>query len=65
MINTNMRQKYNLEILKKLRDFIEKHPEYRFHQALWAAGLITRDKDLNIIDKFYEESEVTFDKLKI
>lgn len=65
MINTNMRQKYNLEILKKLQDFIEKHPEYRFHQALWAAGLITRDKDLNIIDKFYEESEVTFDKLKI
>ena len=65
MINTNMRQKYNVEILKKLQDFIEKHPEYRFHQALWAAGLITRDKDLNIIDKFYEESEVTFDKLKI
>ena len=65
MINTNMRQKYNLEILKKLQNFIEKHPEYRFHQALWAAGLITRDKDLNIIDKFYEESEVTFDKLKI
>ena len=65
MINTNMRQKYNLEILKKLQDFIEKHPEYRFHQALWAAGLVTRDKDLNIIDKFYEESEVTFDKLKI
>ena len=65
MINTNMRQKYNLEILKKLQDFIEKHPEYRFHQALWAAGLLTRDKDLHIIDKFYEESEVTFDKLKI
>ena len=64
-MNTNKRQEYNLKIINKLQDYIMQHPEFRFHQALWAAGIITRDSNMNIIDKFYEEPEETYNTLKI
>ena len=64
-MNIDNRQEYNLKIMGKLQDYIMQHPEFRFHQALWAAGIITRDNNMNIVDKFYEESEETYNTLKI
>lgn len=49
------RQKYNLEILGKLEGFLKEHPDFRFIQALWALGIIDRDENNLIIDRFYEE----------
>ena len=64
-MNIDKRQEYNLKIIDKLRDYIMQHPEFRFHQVLWAAGIITRDNNMNIVDKFYEEPEETYNTLKI
>ena len=57
------RQEYNLEIVKKLEKFLEKNPQMRFIQALWALGIITRDGNLNIEDKFYEEPDETLKRV--
>ena len=38
------------------------HPEMRFHQLLWAAGLMER-RDDKVVDKFYEESEDTWKQM--
>lgn len=58
------RQKYNLEILNKLEEFLKKHPDFRFIQALWALNIIDRDEKNLIIDRFYEEPDKTLDKVK-
>jgi 2-iminoacetate synthase ThiH len=50
------RKDFNLEILELLKDKIEKNPDLRFNQILFALGL-NPDKD------FYEESEITLDKI--
>ena len=63
MIDKNLRYYYNSNIVNKLSEFITKHPEMRFHQILWALGLIESDSDGAIIDKFYEEPEITWKKL--
>ena len=60
MIN---RQKYNLEILNKLQEFLKKHPDFRFIQALWALDIIDRDENNLIIDRFYEEPDKTLGKV--
>ena len=57
------RNKFNLEIMHTLNGYLLKHPEIRFIQALWNLGLVTRDENLNIEDRFYEESEETYKKL--
>ena len=58
------RQKHNLEILDKLREYFERHPEIRFIQGLWNNGIINRlDGSLDIEDKYYEEPGVTLRKL--
>lgn len=68
----NERQKYNLEIVEKLKDFFEKNPDLRFFQGLVALNIVefeTIDKgykiEHKIIDKFHEESKVTYKKVKI
>ena len=58
------RQHYNFKILDKLESLLEKEPDLRFIQALWALGLITRDKDMNIEDKFYEEPWDTLERIE-
>ena len=60
MIN---RQKYNLAVLSKLQEFLQKHPDFRFIQALWALDIIDRDENNTILDRFYEEPNITLDKV--
>ncbi len=57
------REKYNLAILNKLEEFLKGHPDFRFIQALWALDIINRDENNLIIDRFYEESNKTLDKV--
>ena len=52
------RDKYNNLCLKIFTKFLKEHPELRFIQALWALDVITRE------DKFFEESEATYFRMK-
>ena len=58
------RQLYNLQIINELMNYLLKHPEMRFIQALWAVGIIDRDGALTIRDRFYEEPDETLKKLQ-
>lgn len=51
------RQEYNLKILDIIRAKAQEYPDMRFHQLLWAFGASIEG------DQFYEESEVTFNRL--
>lgn len=52
------RSKYNLEILEEVKKFLEKQPDMRFIQALWALNIVDKE------DRFYEEPQVTLEKVK-
>lgn len=52
------RQKYNLQILEEMKKFLEKQPDMRFIQALWALNIVDKE------DRFYEEPEITLAKVK-
>ena len=60
----NKRQEYNLKVLQKLFFLIIDEPDLRFIQALWALGIIDRDEDLVIKDRFYEEPEDTLERME-
>lgn len=49
----NTRYVNNRAVLSKLSDLIDKYPDMRFNQLLWATGIIVNDEN-GIIDKFYE-----------
>lgn len=51
------RQEYNLKILDIIRAKAKECPDIRFHQLLWVFGVTIEG------DQFYEESEVTFNRL--
>ena len=51
------RQEYNLKILDIIRAKAQEYPDMRFHQLLWALGATVEG------DQFYEESEVTCNRL--
>jgi hypothetical protein len=51
------RQEYNLKILDIIRAKAQEYPDMRFHQLLWAFGATIEG------EQFYEESEVTFNRL--
>ena len=51
------RQEYNLKILDIIRAKAQEYPDIRFHQLLWAFSVTIEG------DQFYEESEVTFNRL--
>ena len=55
---------YNLEILKIIVEYTLAHPELRFNQILWALNIIDRSVDGTIMDKFYEEPDLTLIRLK-
>ena len=59
----NKRQEYNLKILQKLFCLIMNEPDLRFIQALWVLGIIDRNKEIQINDRFYEEPEDTFKRV--
>lgn len=52
------RQRYNLEILEELKNFLKQHPDIRFIQSLWALNIVDKE------DRFYEEPELTLAKVK-
>lgn len=52
----------NRKILGIIADEVEKYPDYRFIQILWAMDLINTENG-NIEDRFYEESDVTLNKI--
>lgn len=58
------RQEYNLQILKILEEYLKQHPDFRFIQVLWALNIIDRDENNLIIDRFYEEPNITLEKIK-
>ena len=51
------RQEYNLKILDIIRAKAQEYPNMRFHQLLLAFGVTIKG------EQFYEESEVTFNRL--
>lgn len=57
------RQKFNKELITILNDAVEHNPEMRFIQLLWALRLIDRNID-GILDRFYEESEATYNRIR-
>ena len=63
------RKSANYQIIIRLINYMEKHPDQRFTQALQNLGIISgyTDKMLQrfvIDDRFYEESEDTLEKMK-
>ena len=53
------RQEANRQIVKRIVDVVEKHPEQRFVQILWGLGIIKSDANGQIRDTFYEEPWIT------
>ena len=47
------RYENNKKIFTKIAEFIERCPDMRFIQLLWALGIVNSE------DRFYEESEKT------
>ena len=65
---TNSNLETNLKIIEVLTKIVEINAEWRFQQILWNCGIISRnynDQDeLEIEDKFYENSEITLNTLQ-
>jgi hypothetical protein len=64
-----VRQEYNIKILKAIEDEIMSHPDLRFGQVLANLGVIDYVRDyINDVrttkDPFHEESKVTWDRVK-
>lgn len=64
------RQKYNKLILNKISEIIEKEPYIRFNQILFNLDILEVEQVLSngqrefiIEDSFYEESEITWDRI--
>jgi len=61
------RQKYNKLILERLSKLVDKYPDLRFGQILVNAEIIELQimgDRLMAIDPFYEEPEVTWERMK-
>ena len=60
---------YNKAIIDKLSELIDKFPEQRFGQLLVNSGIIQYEPDisvdgqLEVMDPFYEESELTWKRM--
>lgn len=66
------RQKYNKLIIGKLSELVDKYPDLRFGQILVDCDIIKYEpsvlcdgqhEDLLIIDPFYDESELTWERM--
>lgn len=51
------RQDYNFKILDIIRAKAQEFPDMRFHQLLWLLNISNGE------DQFYEESEITLDRI--
>ena len=63
---------YNKAIIDKLSELVDKFPEQRFGQLLVNSGIIQYESDVLVdgqrediltIDPFYEESELTWERM--
>ncbi len=60
---------YNKAIINKLSELIDKFPEQRFGQLLVNSDIIQYEPDISVdgqrevIDPFYEESELTWKRM--
>lgn len=52
-------QAINKEIIEKISEVVEDHPDWRFQQILQNMGIIYKEPDGSIADTFYETSEDT------
>lgn len=63
-----LRKESNLKITERLKEYFEKNPNIRFHQALYNLSINTCEYDSQenyiIKDKFYEESLDTLKNIK-
>lgn len=69
-MDTADRIKYNNKILDIIKEYLCKHPDMRFIQALWALGIIdTMYRSIAghdvpiIIDRFSEEPNKTLERI--
>jgi hypothetical protein len=53
------RDKYNVQIIEEIREYLFKYPSIRFIQALYNMGIIDKQ------DRFYEESNKTLSRVRI
>ena len=61
------RQEYNKLIIEKLSELVEEYPDMRFGQLLVNCEIIRvipSDKQLLAMDPFYEEPEITWERIK-
>ena len=60
---------YNNTIINKLSELVQKYPEQRFGQLLVNSDMIQYESDISVdeqrevIDPFYEESELTWKRM--
>ena len=60
---------YNNTIINKLSELVQKYPEQRFGQLLVNSDIIQYESDISVdeqrevIDPFYEESELTWKRM--
>ena len=54
------RQKYNKELLEKIKLYVEMYPDWRFHQILQNIGICMRVQG----DMFFEESYETVKRVR-
>ena len=57
------REVCNIKLLEILYTYLKQYPDMRFNQALWNLGFIKREDD-QIVDNYYEESEITLENVK-
>lgn len=67
---TDNRYQYNIAIVNRLKELVDKYPELRFNQLLIDCGVLSSEdsKVLStgntfIKDPFYEESEITWKRM--
>lgn len=71
----NNRQQSNRNILAEISAQVEAYPDLRFHQILQTLGIVELDSEIQTgkfehettrysSDKFYEESEETYKRVK-
>lgn len=53
------RHEYNIMIMDIIKEYIDKYPNFRFIQLLWLLNIV------NNMDRFQEESKLTYEKIKI
>lgn len=54
----------NIQIVSRLRNYLIKNPQLRFIQALWALDIISRNGNMEIEDRFFEEPWDTLQRVK-